>query len=183
MFRDAGWVGGWNAEGLVTFSSCRLFFSKSREAGTEAELSLCCPRGYRQQSCQVLSLEELRQRLTLLGQMRRLLRGVSLPKLPLCNSRQLWTLSGSSITLSGWIHSHRCPMWPEKALRHLCSPHLSFWTAVVSPRRQAMSVTPQIPRGRGKRCSQTSAVGRRPLLARPEQGHHETTLSACSCSR
>ena len=183
MFRDAGWVGGWNAEGLVTFSSCNLFFSKSREAGTEAELSLCCPRGYRQQSSQVLSLEELRRRLTLLGQMRRPLRGVSLPKLPLCNSRQLWTLSGSSITLSGWIHSHRCPMWPEKALWHLCSPHLSFWTAVVSPRRQDMSVTPQIPRGRGKRCSQTSAVGRRPLLARPEQGHHETTLSVCSCSR
>ena len=52
----------------------------------------------------------------------------------LCNSRKIRALSGSSVTLSGWIHSHRYPMWPEKAPCCLCSPHLPLRTAVVSPR-------------------------------------------------
>ena len=100
------WVDGMQRD-LSPFHIVIIFLSMSREAGTEAELCLCCPRGYRQQSSQVLSLEDLRQRLTLLGQMRRHLRGVSLLKLRLYNSRQIWALSGSSVTLSGWIYSHR----------------------------------------------------------------------------
>ena len=100
------WVDGMQRD-LSPFHIVIIFLSMSREAGTEAELCLCCPRGYRQQSSQVLSLEDLRQRLTLLGQMRRHLRGVSVLKLRLYNSRQIWALSGSSVTLSGWIYSHR----------------------------------------------------------------------------
>ena len=90
------WVDGMQRD-LSPFHIVIIFLSMSREAGTEAELCLCCPRGYRQQSSQVLSLEDLRQRLTLLGP--------PSPSILSPNTAQLCKHPGLSSTLVYWRSS------------------------------------------------------------------------------